>query len=46
MTRRRWSEQQMRELLHEHQQSGLSLKAFHAASEDRADGIVTTPVTT
>lgn len=33
MARRRWSEQQMRELLDEHERSGLSLKAFAAAAE-------------
>lgn len=33
MSRRRWSEQQMRELLDEHERSGLSLKAFAAAAE-------------
>ncbi len=33
MARRRWSEQQMREFLGEHERSGLSLKAFAAAAE-------------
>jgi transposase-like protein len=33
MPRRRWSEQQMRELLREHERSGLSLQAFAAAAE-------------
>lgn len=33
MARRRWSEQQMRELLQEQEGSGLSLQAFAAAAE-------------
>lgn len=33
MARRRWVAQQMRELLHEHERSGMSLKAFAAAAE-------------
>ena len=33
MARRRWSEQQMRDLLQEHERSGISLKAFAAAAE-------------
>ena len=33
MSRRRWSEQQMRELLQEQERSGISLKAFAAAAE-------------
>ena len=30
--RRRWSEEQMRELVQEHERSGVSLKAFAAAA--------------
>ncbi|MCE9635115.1 MAG: hypothetical protein K8T90_05350 [Planctomycetes bacterium] len=33
MARRRWVAQQMRELLQEHERSGMSLKAFAAAAE-------------
>ena len=33
MSRRRWSERQMRELLQEQEQSGISLKAFAAAAD-------------
>lgn len=33
MPRRRWSEREMRELLQEHERSGLSLQAFAAATE-------------
>jgi len=32
MPRRRWSEQQMRELLKEHERSGISLNAFAGAA--------------
>jgi hypothetical protein len=33
MPRRRWTAEQMRELLHEQEASGVSLKAFAAAAE-------------
>lgn len=33
MTRRRWSAQQMRELLREHERSGMSLTAFATAAK-------------